>query len=130
MMPLTALDHYTIRTSDLDRAVRFYAEILGLESGARPPFRFPGAWLYCDGRPVVHLAVRGQKAGGEAGGETGALDHLAFRADDRAEFTRHLAERGVAFEQSEVPGLGLHQVFLRDPDGVRIEVNFPGEAPA
>ncbi len=83
-MPLTALDHYTIRTSDLDRAVRFYAEILGLESGARPPFRFAGAWLYCDGRPVVHLAVRGQKAGGE----TGALDHLAFRADDRVRSTR------------------------------------------
>ncbi len=125
-MPLTALDHYTIRTSDLDRSVRFYAEILGLESGARPPFRFPGAWLYCDGRPVVHLAQRGQKAGGEAG----AVDHVAFRADGLADFTRHLAERGVAFEQSEVPGLALHQVFLRDPDGVRIEVNFPGEAPA
>ncbi len=125
-MPLTALDHYTIRTSDLDRAVRFYAEILGLESGARPPFRFPGAWLYCDGRPVVHLVQRGQKAGGE----TGAIDHLAFRADGLADFTRHLAERGVAFEESEVPGLGLRQVFLRDPDGVRIEVNFPGEAPA
>ncbi len=125
-MPLTALDHYTIRTSDLDRSVRFYAEILGLESGARPPFRFPGAWLYCDGRPVVHLAQRGQKAGGE----TGAIDHLAFRADGLADFTRHLAERGVAFDESDVPGLGLHQVFLRDPDGVRIEVNFPGEAPA
>ncbi len=126
MVPLTALDHYTIRTSDLDRSVRFYSEILGLESGARPPFRFPGAWLYCDGRPVVHLVQRGQKAGGE----TGAVDHLAFRADGLADFTRHLAERGVAFEESEVPGLGLHQVFLRDPDGVRIEVNFPGEAPA
>ncbi len=125
-MPLTALDHYTIRTSDLDRSVRFYAEILGLESGARPPFRFPGAWLYCDGRPVVHLVQRGQKAGGE----TGAVDHLAFRANGLADFTRHLAERGVVFEESEVPGLGLHQVFLSDPDGVRIEVNFPGEAPA
>ena len=125
-MPLSALDHYTIRTSDLDRSVRFYAEILGLESGARPPFRFPGAWLYCDGRPVVHLAQRGPKAGAE----TGAVDHVAFRADGLADFTRHLADRGVAYEQSEVPGLGLHQVFLRDPDGVRIEVNFPGEAPA
>ena len=126
MVPLTALDHYTIRTSDLDRSVRFYTEILGLENGARPPFRFPGAWLYCDGRPVVHLVQRGQKAGGE----TGAVDHLAFRADGLADFTRHLAERGVAFEESDVPGLGLDQVFLRDPDGVRIEVNFPGEAPA
>ena len=66
-MPLTALDHYTIRTSDLNRSVRFYSEILGLENGARPPFRTPGAWLYCDGRPVVHLAQRGQKAGGETG---------------------------------------------------------------
>ncbi len=123
-MPLTALDHYTVRPSDLDRSVRFYSEILGLENGARPPFRFPGAWLYCDGRPVVHLARRGRKAGGE----TGAIDHLAFRADGLADFTRHLAERGVAFEESDVPGTGLHQVFLRDPDGVRIEVNFPGEA--
>jgi len=125
-MPLTSLDHYTIRTADLDRSLDFYAETLGLEIGARPPFTFPGAWLYCGAHPVVHLVGVDDQA--EA--DTGAIDHLAFRASDVAEFTRRLAARGVAFEERDVPASDLHQVFLKDPDGVRIEINFRGEAQA
>jgi catechol 2,3-dioxygenase-like lactoylglutathione lyase family enzyme len=123
-MPVTALDHYTIRTADLERSRDFYSEIIGLEIGDRPPFKFPGAWLYCGDHPVVHLVG----VDDQAQAHTGAIDHLAFRANDCAGFTGRLTERGVAFEERDVPATDLHQVFLRDPDGVRIEINFPGEA--
>jgi catechol 2,3-dioxygenase-like lactoylglutathione lyase family enzyme len=49
------LDHFNIRTRNLSDTVRFYEDVLGLEKGARPNFAFPGAWMYSEGKAVVHL---------------------------------------------------------------------------
>ncbi len=49
------LDHFNIRTRNLADTVRFYEDVLGLEKGARPNFAFPGAWMYSEGKAVVHL---------------------------------------------------------------------------
>ena len=38
---------------------------------------------------------------------------------------QHLRELDVEFDERTVPGQGLRQVFLNDPDGVRLEFNFP-----
>lgn len=123
-MTVKALDHYTIMTADLDQSVAFYTEILGLAEGPRPSFDAPGAWLYCDDRAIVHLVggARGKDAG------TGAIDHVAFRATGLEETRARLKERGIAFRERDVPGRPLHQVFLSDPDGVTIEINFRDEA--
>lgn len=122
-MAITTLDHYTINTLDLEATIRFYVEVLGFENGERPPFSFPGAWLYCQGRPVVHLV--GGKAPEEAG--TGTIDHVAFRAGGLGDFIRRFEDRGIPYSERDVPGAGIHQVFLRDPNGVSIEINFPGD---
>lgn len=122
-MAITSLDHYTINTLDLDATIRFYVEVMGFENGERPPFSFPGAWLYCEGRPVVHLI--GGKAPDGAG--AGAIDHIAFRAGGLGEFLRRLEDRGVAYSERDVPGAGIHQVFLSDPSGISVEVCFPGD---
>ena len=45
-MAVERLDHYTIRTADLDATRCFYTEVLGLSVGPRPAFTFPGLWLY------------------------------------------------------------------------------------
>ena len=119
-MTVDALDHFTIVTADLGAARRFYVEMLGLTEGERPPFAVPGAWLYCGGAPVVHLV-----AGGEGnGGPTGAVDHLALHASNLAATVARLRQFGVDYDLRTVPGLGLRQVFVRDPDGVKIELNF------
>ena len=54
-MSVGVLDHYNVSTRNLGDTVRFYEEILGLVNGPRPPFDFPGAWLYSEGHPVLHL---------------------------------------------------------------------------
>jgi len=54
-MSVGVLDHFNIRTRDLGATVRFYEDVLGLEKGPRPNFAFPGAWMYSEGRAVVHL---------------------------------------------------------------------------
>lgn len=120
------LDHFTIHTADLERARRFYSEILGLENGYRPPFQGPpGAWLYNpEGRPVVHLY-----SGRDGSAELNmAVDHIAFRASGLEDTLKRLKENGVEYDMATVPELGATQVFFRDPDGIQIELNF--ESPA
>ena len=122
-MALGGLDHVTIRIRPeaLGPVRDFYVEVLGLEEGERPPFTFPGHWLYVGGRPVVHLAGR---EGLDAGTDTGGLDHVAFSATGLSETRARLDERRVAYREQTVPLLGLHQLFVTDPAGIKVELNF------
>ena len=56
-MPATAMNHFTILTDQLDETVMFYGELLELEPGKRPNFKFPGAWLYAHGEAILHVAL-------------------------------------------------------------------------
>jgi catechol 2,3-dioxygenase-like lactoylglutathione lyase family enzyme len=130
---LRNLNHFLVLARDLEATRDFYVEVLGLRVGERPPFRFPGYWLYLGDQAVVHLAARdsydnASHAEREDGG-TGSLDHVAFEASGRAEMAARLEERGLPFRQREVPGFGLHQIFVKDPDGVTIELNFRASDP-
>jgi len=54
-MAVQGMNHFTILTDDVPGTVAFYAEFLGLTAGDRPPFTFPGAWLYGGGTPILHV---------------------------------------------------------------------------
>jgi hypothetical protein len=63
-------------------------------------------------------------------GSTGALDHIALAVTGRAAMLERCGRGNVSFFERTVPTLGLHQVFIKDPNGVTIELNFPAsEAP-
>ncbi|MGH6932051.1 MAG: VOC family protein [Dongiaceae bacterium] len=119
------LDHVNIRTANLAEMSRFYAEVLGLAKGARPPFAFGGAWHYCGERAVLHLVeVARQPAGQEP-----RLEHFALRAAGSdagglEPFIARLKAARVKYNVSEVPGAGITQVNVHDPDGNHIEVQF------
>jgi len=120
-MALQRLDHFTVNCADLDRSRAFYSRVLELRDGERPPFPFPGAWLYAGERPVVHLV-------GDGSGETatGAFDHVAFEAEDFAGTRSRFETLSIPFGENTVPGARLRQLFVHDPDGVKIELNFRG----
>jgi catechol 2,3-dioxygenase-like lactoylglutathione lyase family enzyme len=124
-MGLVDLNHFSITVAPdaLDGTARFYTDVLGLRLGERPAFAFPGRWLYCGDTAVVHLLGTG--APGEAPPDTGRLDHIAFRATGLVEMRERLKQTGVEFRERAVPGGKLHQVFVRDPNGILIELNFP-----
>jgi catechol 2,3-dioxygenase-like lactoylglutathione lyase family enzyme len=122
-MALRGLDHVTVRCMDIERSRAFYAEALGLRDGERPAVNIPGAWLYLGDRPVVHLFGGRQDDGAKT---TGGFDHVAFDADDLPGVRARLERLGVPFRESGIPDMRLHQVFLHDPDGVMIEINFRG----
>ena len=122
-MSVGVLDHFNIRTRNLAATVRFYEDVLGLEKGPRPNFAFPGAWLYSEGRAVVHLVDvsptdEAQKP------DSGVVHHVAFASRDFRGMKQRLQAQGVDFESREVPGGELWQIFVTDPNGVMIELNY------
>ena len=124
-MSIRRLDHYLVIAADLEKTRAFYTDVLGLRVGPRPPFDFPGYWLYAGETAVVHLADASREGQGSDTGGTGALDHVAFAASGLATMLASLGKHGIVPRQRTVPGQGLHQLFVRDPDGVTIELNFP-----
>ncbi|HEV8028876.1 MAG TPA: VOC family protein [Stellaceae bacterium] len=124
-MPLTQLNHVTVRTDDLEGTRDFYHAVLGLAPGPRPPLAFPGYWLYCGESPVVHLVPRSGAIGAGDGGDTGNFDHVAFNARDFDGMRARFKELGIKFNEREVPGIKLRQLFVQDPNKVMIEINFP-----
>lgn len=127
-MTLTGMNHMTINCAlgDLVPLRDFYVAALGLTEGRRPDFPFPGHWLYLNGNPVVHLAGRTALPEGARPAARGGpgFDHVAFTATGLDAARERLAAAGIAFEEAPVPGFPLHQIFLTDPLGQRIELTF------
>jgi len=127
-MPVQSLYHANVRTGDLDRMVEWYGRILGLKTGARPDFDFPGAWLYAGDDPIVHLVGVGRTS---APGPDLQLEHFALGATGLKQFLAHLDAEGEAYRVGRLPGAnyGEVQVNIHDPDGNHIHVDFaPKEA--
>jgi catechol 2,3-dioxygenase-like lactoylglutathione lyase family enzyme len=139
-MPINKLAHFSVRTTDLEASRTFYTRVLGFREGFRPAFDFPGIWLYRGGDEadfgIVHIIgidpedrtglveYLGDKDAGTLHG-SGAVDHLAFLATDLRGMRETLRRAQIECRERTVPDLGLHQVFIEDPCGVTIELNFP-----
>ena len=124
-MPVSAMNHFTILTADVPATIAFYADLLGLTEGPRPAFGFPGAWLYADGRPILHV-VGGRKASEL---RAGVIDHMAFTANGLAETLAKLQSRGLVYDCRRQVGAGTWQVFFHDPNGARVELDFSPDEP-
>jgi catechol 2,3-dioxygenase-like lactoylglutathione lyase family enzyme len=139
-MTIRKLAHISVRTTNIEASKRFYIDVMGFKEGFRPPFKFPGVWLYQGDDEsdygVVHLIgidlndpsglaeYLGEKAEDALVGG-GAVDHVAFTATDLPDMYRRLMAMNLPYRERAVPSLGLHQVFIEDPSGVTIELNFP-----
>jgi catechol 2,3-dioxygenase-like lactoylglutathione lyase family enzyme len=122
-MSVGLLDHYNVSTRKLTETIQFYQDVLGFVNGPRPPFNFPGAWLYSAGQPVLHLNdISGTDKQQRA--DSGVIDHVAFGSRGFAATKQHLTSKGVSFRVNQVPSSTRWQIFLRDPNNVEIELNF------
>lgn len=126
MALISGLDHINIRTADLAATKAFLIDVLGLEEGWRPPFPFPGAWLYAGDKDVVHLVEVAQPA---TSSEGSALDHFAFDISDYDEALKRAEKAGFPFRATTTPGTSVKQIFVRDPNGVTVELNWKGGRP-
>ena len=124
-MGVEALNHYNLRASRamLDRLRDWYRDALGLEVGERPPFRFHGYWLYAGGRPILHLS---EASPGEEHPVPGAgtFDHVAFTCSGISSMRERLDALHIFYRVADVPLTKQRQVFLQDPAGNGVELNF------
>ena len=104
--------------------VEFYEQIVGLRAGARPAFRFDGAWLYSGDSAVVHLVEAPAPKPTATHKDNLSLEHFAFRSKNLADFLAHLRQHRVAYRIGIVPGLNIRQVNIHDPDGNHIHIDF------
>ena len=125
-MEIRTLDHVNISTANPEATLAFYCDLLGLvdDRDRRPDFGFPGAWLFAGDRAVVHLNFVDDDPSGPAN----ALDHVAFDCVGYASTRALLDERGIEYRASERPADELYQLFVVDPNGVKVELNFSGES--
>jgi glyoxylase I family protein len=130
-MEIEALHHVSLPVTDLERARRFYTDVLGLREIERPPFDFPGAWFqagagqlhliaridatFRTGKPVdsrdIHFGVRVKSF-------SAALEHLrskGYREDAQDELSRMKVNRHAT--------AGFPQIYILDPDRNVVEIN-------
>jgi hypothetical protein len=91
--------------------------------------------MYIGEHDVLHITHGGNKATenrkvylsqmSQATHGTGVIDHVGFRCDNLRDMIAQLTEKGIDFRQRRVDGQGLYQLFLFDPNGVKVELNFP-----
>lgn len=131
-MTVLGLQHVLVLSDDIDATRAFYRDVVGLADGARPPFEFAGYWLYADAVPCMHVAERasyrahaatiGLEVPAASGG-AGPVDHVAFAAEDYETVLARLERLGIDAVPNTVPGV-QRQLFIDDPNGVRLELNF------
>ena len=126
-MAVSSMNHFTILTDNLDATLAFYKDHLDFSPGPRPPFKFPGAWLYAAGGSDAILHVIAGRDKKEL--VKGVLDHMAFTAQDLAGSVARLKARGLPYDLRKLPDYGTWQLFFVDPNGAKVELDFdPAEA--
>ena len=133
-MSVTHMEHVLVLTDDLERTRDFYVGAVGLRDGERPPLAVRGCWLYAGAIPGLHVAERASyrehalELGLEVDstgrpGARGGVDHIAFVATGYDEAVARLRRVGVPAVCNDVPGGGPRQLFIEDPNGVRVEIS-------
>ena len=133
-MPLSHIEHFLLQTDDMEATRDWYVRVLGMRVGPSPDFKFPVFWLYLGDKDVVHVTEGGKGVSenrkkyvgqqSDAASGTGVVDHIAFRATGLREMIAHLKSLKVDFKQRQVDDQGLYQLFMFDPNGVKIELNY------
>jgi lactoylglutathione lyase len=120
-MRATNLNHVSVSTPKMEESIRFYEELFGMERVPTPNFGFPVQWMRV-GSLQLHLFQRP--------GDAPVYHHLGLTTDDFEGTYRKAKELGI-FDHTtfrhhlyELPGKNA-QMYLRDPGGNLIEVDWP-----
>ncbi len=112
---LKGIHHVSINVSNVDEAVSFYVDLLGMEKLPRPDLGFPGAWLKSVDQEVHLLGIESTAPPKE--------QHFAFAVEDINQVTEAVSKAGFKCSRpSEIAGVCL-QSFTHDPSGNMVEFN-------
>jgi predicted enzyme related to lactoylglutathione lyase len=124
-MAIRGMNHFNVLTDDVEATRRFYADVIGLTEGERPPLGFDGAWFYAGGQAILHVSKAKLPQP-----RAGVIDHMAFSATDLKGTLARLKQRGVEHVVRQQVGTQIWQVFCHDPMGARVELDFDPSEPS
>jgi catechol 2,3-dioxygenase-like lactoylglutathione lyase family enzyme len=120
-MRATGFTHVSVHANDLEESARFYIDLFGMRRVPTPDFGYPVAWLEL-GDQQLHLFARETPAP--------AYHHIGLDVDDFEAVYRIAVQRGLFDRDAWSPNVrvlidGAVQMYLRDPAGNLVEVNWP-----
>lgn len=130
-MQVNGLNHINIVAADLDATVQFYETVLGMKAMEIPmaPAGFAGRWINdADGQPIVHVQAHNPERHGplsERSEGLGPLDHIAMTCADFDGMLARCKKLELEHRVNDRQFGDLRQIFVTDPDGVVLELNFP-----
>jgi catechol 2,3-dioxygenase-like lactoylglutathione lyase family enzyme len=126
MDTITELNHINIRTNKMEETKDFYEKVIGLKAGFRPPFRDFGYWMYAGDTAIVHLssAEAGSDPRTNPEGMGDGLDHIGLTGKGLKAFEGHLKKLGITYTSQLAGGGRLVQLFIDDPNGVKVEIAY------
>ena len=132
MMRVEGLNHVNTIAADISATVRFYETVLGMEAREIPnvPAGFDGRWIFDrQGQPIIHVQAHNPERHGPLADprSTGMIDHVALTCAGFDSMLSRCSELGLAHRVNDRQFGNLRQIFVTDPDGVVLELNFPGE---
>ena len=114
------IDHINIHANDPDAVAAFFTQLLGVKSGSTPS-EFEVIWLYSGEQPFIHIQRRNPNKGrGQSW-----LDHVAFGPCDFDEMLERVTEQGLVHRIGGLPSMGMRQIFVEGPEGIKVELNCP-----
>jgi catechol 2,3-dioxygenase-like lactoylglutathione lyase family enzyme len=121
-MPAISINHVSVHAQDLEASAAFYEQLFGMERIPTPTFAFPVAWMRL-GRQQLHLFVRSDA-------QPPQFHHVGLNVDDFDAVYRRAGEQGLRDDSAFFSGMyelpdGSAQMYLRDPAGNLVEVDWP-----
>ena len=121
-MTAISINHVSIHAEDLERSAAFYEQLFGMERIPTPTFAFPVAWLRL-GRQQLHLFVRTDARAPQ-------FHHVGLNVDDFDAIYSRAREQPLRDDSAFFSGMyelpdGSVQMYLRDPAGNLVEVDWP-----
>lgn len=123
--PAWRFDHLNVSVGNATALSALFEGVMGFVPGKRPPFPFPGTWLYEGDQALVHAVV--DPVLSAATGEM-RLGHVAFRSDEPAsQVIERVRRTGLPFNVAQMPEDQTAQIFVLLPGGLVIELNVPND---
>ena len=128
---IIGISHLAVRTRDLASTTAFYARVLGLQEVERPKsMDFPGTWIAVPtevGSAILHVyagAAAGLDGTTHIGNDQGMIDHLALDARGFHTLRERFRQFGLSWREQHREGRSVWQLFVHDPNGIKIELSF------
>ena len=112
--------HVSLIVADIEAAIPFYRDILGLPQAERPELGFPGVFFALGNQQQIHLMQVPNPYAGHKQPQHGGRDrHIALFVEDFVSIRKRLDALSIHYTMSKSGRLAL---FCRDTDGNTIEL--------